>query len=328
MIGLLLTAFVACSRQQASKDAAADANAPAATSAPESPPVGNMSGMVVTKAAGPSNTTTVASQLTSSAATYTDAQRKFIRTAHGEFRVKDVYQSSLAIEDIAAAQGGFVVSNDIRAQTLSVARHPVGDGKLLELAEYTLRGTLVVRVPSDRTQPFLRAIVGQIDFLDQRRFEATDAQFDLLRQQLAYQRGQEAQQEIGQAEQQGGKLDQKTEALQGRDTARAARDDALIAQKEFEDKVAFSTIDLSMYQAPKVRQTELIDVQAVFRNNGPGFFPRLASSMRRGWYGLLDVVVALASLWPLWLLVAGTFVLAGSFRKKRASSRPLETKEQ
>jgi hypothetical protein len=102
----------------------------------------------------------------------------------------------------------------------------------------------------------------------------------------------------------------------------------LIAQKEFEDKVEFSTIDLSMYQTPKVRQTELVDVQAVFRNNGPGFFTRLAGSMRSGWYGLLEVVVALASVWPLWVLVAAMFALAGSFRKKRASARPLETKEQ
>jgi hypothetical protein len=318
-LGILLATMVACSQRQAANEAigpagavAADAQAPAgapvSTPAPNDKPVAS----TVTPAE-------VAAQLSSSAATYTDTQRKFIRTAHAAFRVKDVYRSTLAIEDIVAAQGGFVVSNDINAQTQNTQTRATGDGELIELTGYTLHGELVVRVPSEKTQGFLRAIVGQIDFLDERRFEASDAQFELLRQQLAYQRGQEAQAEIGQAEQQGGKLDQKTEALQGRDAAKAARDEALIAQKEFEDKVAFSTIDLSMYQTPKIRATEMVDVDAEFQKNSPGFFTRLASSLKGGWYGLLEVVVALAALWPLWLALIAVVTGYRFLRRKRAA---------
>ena len=102
----------------------------------------------------------------------------------------------------------------------------MGDGKLLELAEYTVRGRLTVRVPSANTQAFLRAIVGQMAFLDRRNFDAMDAQFQLLRQQLAYQRSQEAQQDLGQAAQQDGRIDRKADVIQARSDAKSARDEA------------------------------------------------------------------------------------------------------
>ena len=248
-------------------------------------------------------TTVDAAQISSSAATFDDGQRKFIRTAQAQFRVKDVYNSAMAIEDVAAQQGGFVVDNDISAQTLSVQRRPAGDGKLLELAEYTVRGTLTVRVPSAKTQAFLRAIAAQMEFLDQRGFDAADAQFQMLRQQLAYQREQQAQQELGQAMLSGDRLDRKAEVIAARTGSKMQRDEALIQQKEFEDRVAFSTINLSLYQLSKIRQTEMVDVEAVFEKHSPGFFWRLFSALRVGWYGLLDLLLVVLQVWPLWVAV-------------------------
>lgn len=299
--GLLLNGLVAvgCARQESAADAGASTSAPAAEAAVAAPPMEPSA--ATPGAASDADAAPTPSQVTSSAATYTDAQRKFIRTARAEFRVKDVYRSALAIEDAVAAHGGFVVRNDASTEIGPLQRRPKGDGKLLELAEYTVRGTLAVRVPSERTQAFLRTLVTQMEFLDGRSFEARDAQFDLLRQQMAWRRNQDAQQQIGAAIDQGGKLGQKAEAIAERNDAATARDEALLAQKAFEDRVAFSTIELSLYQAPRIRQTELVDTEAVFARNGPGFFDRLGSALRAGWYGLLDVLLGLLQVWPLWL---------------------------
>ena len=319
-------ALAACSKHAPEAESAADAavaaaEAPAAPPAPE-PTAGGMDKRAQEQAQRVDQDAPTAQQLTSSAATYTDAQRKFIRTARAQFRVADVYRSALAIEDVAAAQGGFVIRNDISAQTGAVQRRPMGEGKLLELAEYTVRGEVAVRVPSDKTQDFLRAIVGQMEFLDSRNFEAMDAQFQLLRQQLAYRRSQETQQELGAATAQGGKLGQKADAIAARGDAKLARDEALIAQKEFEDRVAFSTIQLSLYQAPRIRQTELTDVEAVFEANGPGFFARLGSSLSVGWHGALNLLVELAKLWPLWFgALAALLGYRRFFKRVRASDQ-------
>lgn len=289
---LAVASLVACSRSEHASEAAM------ATAQSEQAPVAADAAGAPASAGAPAP-----DQLSSSAATYTDGQRKFIRTAQAQFRVKDVYQSALAIEDAVAAQGGFVVSNQIGTDVQNVQRRPKGNGKLIELAEYSVRGDLSVRVPSDKTSAFLRSIIGQMEFLDRRQFQAADAQFELLRQQLAYQRHQEAQQQLGQATQEGGKLGHKAEAIAARGEAKSSRDEALIAQKEFEDKVAFSSIDLSLYQLSKIRVTEVSDVEAVVREHSPGFFTRLGASLRSGWYGVLEVFLQAIKLWPLWLLL-------------------------
>ena len=255
------------------------------------------------------------SQVASDVATQVDPQRRFIRTAQAQFQVKDVYRTALAIEDEVASQGGFVVDNKISSQVQRVLSRPLAPGKRLELTEYSLQGQLTVRVPSERTQAFLRAVAAQMEFLDRRSFSARDAQFDLLRQQLASQRAQDEQRELGDAVQAGGKLADRTDAIQSRGAARATRDEALIAQKEFEDRVALSTITLSLRQDAQVRRAERVDVDAVFRDNGPGFFSRLGESLSVGWRAALDIVIALAALWPLWRMVVAAGLAWRRWRK-------------
>jgi len=312
VLGLsMIVALGACSRQHAESADAATATEVAEAIAPAAPPMAQVSAPQAEDA--PSG----AAQMQSSAATYTDGERQFIRTANAQFRVKDVYRSALVIEDVVAAHGGFVVKNDINAEIDKTQSRPSGDGKVIELATYTVHGNLQVRVPSARTQAFLRAIVDQIEFLDRRNFQAADAQFELLRQQLAQSRHQAAQQALGEAVADGGKLGQKAEAIAARTDAQSSRDEARIAQKTFEDQVAFSTIDLSMYQPPRIRRSERIDVDAVLRSDGPGFFARAGHSLSVGWYGLLNLVLALIQVWPLWLILLAAGVLAMRLRKRR-----------
>ncbi len=257
-----------------------------------------------------------AEQMGSSAATFVDGERKFIRKASARFHVKDVYTSALGIEDTVAAHGGFVVKNDISTSSIHRESHPVGDGKLMELNEYKVQGQLIVRVPSAKTQEFLRAIVGHIVFLDQRTFHAHDAQFDLLRRQLDAIRNQETQRELGDAIEQGGKLAQRADAISTRGDVKAARDAALLEKKEFEDQVAFSTIELALYQPSKVVQTERVDIDSVFLKARPGFFSRMGEKLSGGWNGLLDVVLALVGIWPV--LVIGGAIGALVWRMRRA----------
>lgn len=299
--------LIACSRQDgqssagkaateiaqdaASTETASRYSAPASAEAHAPPP-----------AAAPDEARPSVGQFVSSASTYTDAQRKFIRTAQARFRVADVYESALAIEGAAAATGGFVVRNEIESVDLGSRTWPQGDGTLLELTEYGVRGSLTVRVPSAQAQPFLRSIVRQMQFLDRRDFQAVDAQFDLLRQQLAFQRHQQAQQALGDAADQGGRLGQQVSAIDARSGAQAARDEALVAQREFDDRIAFATLDLSMYQPARLRRVERVDLDTAARDSGPGFGARLAVAMRAGWGGLLEGFIGAARLWPLWLL--------------------------
>jgi len=328
MVGLLSAALVvvlvACSKTEESSAASTDSAATesVATDAAAAPASGGMQGQELAKTASAEALDQAASepvsveQITSSATSYVDKERKFVRTADAQFRVKDVYQSAIAIENIVANQGGFVLTNQIKADTDNINRYRIGNAKLLELAEYTVRGNLSVRVPSDKTQDFLRALITQIDFLDQRNFEARDVQFDLLRKQLEFLRNQEAQKQLGDLSTAPGRISDKAAVISGQNDAKASRDEANVVQKEVEDRVAFSTINLSLYQLSKVRKTEIDDVDAIAKASRPGFFSRLLTAISVGWYGFLDVVIDLFAIWPLWLVIGLLVFGIKRFRKK------------
>lgn len=307
-----LLALGACSKQERAADAQqVAAEAPAA--APEMP-AANLARRRTdaTMEAPPTE-----DQLRSAVTSQEGGERKFIRTATAEFRVREVYGSALAIEDLAAKHGGFITRNDISSQIDEVRTRPAGDGNLIELATYTVRGQLQVRVPSTAAQAFLRALAAQVEFLDSRTFAAMDAQFELLRQQLAYARYQDAQRALGGVAAGPGKVGEKAQAVDARTQSQAQRDEALIASKEFEDRVAFATIDLSLYQAPRVRSTVRMDVDEAARRASPGFFRRLGHALSTGWFGLLDAGVVLSQLWPLWLVLGAMVFAVRRWRQRK-----------
>jgi hypothetical protein len=312
LVGGLL-ALGACSKQERAADARQVAEE-ASAAAPEMP-VANLARRRtdVPMEAPPA----MEDQLQSAVTSQEDGERRFIRTATAEFRVREVYGSALAIEDLAAKHGGFVTRNDISAQVDEVRTRPAGDGNLIELATYTVRGQLQVRVPSMRAQAFLRSLAAQVEFLDSRTFAATDAQFDLLRQQLAYARHQDAQRALGDVAAGPGKLGEKARTVDARTQSQAQRDEALIARREFEDRVAFATIDLSLHQAPRVRSTVRMDVDEAARRASPGFFRRLGHALSAGWFGLLDAALALSQLWPLWLVMGAVVFALRRWRQRK-----------
>ncbi|HST45220.1 MAG TPA: DUF4349 domain-containing protein [Luteimonas sp.] len=311
--GLLVLASCSNGPQgEVAADAAAPAAAPVAAVADVSAAAADTAGAGV-----------AGSQLASSAATHEDGTRRFIRTARAEFMVADVYRSALAIEDLVAQHGGFVASNAITSDVGRTRRHGRGNGRALELAEYTTRGTLEVRVPGARTQAFLRALARQMVFLDSRTFEARDARLEILRQTLAVQRNQQAQQALGDVAAPAGKPGARADVLTAQAAARAARDEAEVARLEFEDRVALATLELVMRQPPRVRSIEVVDTDAAFRRAGPGFLSRAGQSLAVGWVGLLDLVVWMLGAWPLWLAaVAG--LAAWIHRRRRRGRRAPE----
>lgn len=260
-----------------------------------------------------------AAQLVSSALTYADGQRRFVRTASARFRVRDTYAAALAIEDLVAQQLGFVTSNQIDTRVLDTQTRSIAHARRLELVEYTVEGSLTVRVPSERTQALLRALASQIEFLDARSVEANDVQFDLLTQALARQRDEQAQQELGAATARNGRADHIAEVIESRRQARASRDEALVQQRQIEDRIAYSTLTLSLYQPTLLRQTDLPDMQAVLRDSAPSFRWRLAQSLEGGWLGLQALALQLARLWPLWLLLIGLALGVFLLRRRRAA---------
>ncbi len=248
--------------------------------------------------------------------------RKLVLTASARFGVKNTYLSALAIEDAVVANDGYVVANDIESSVLQQTQHRGDDGQLVRVAQVGVTGNLVVRVPSAKTQSFLRDIASQIDALDQRNFAAKDVQFDMLRSQLEAARNQEAQAELGLLTQQKGTVGDKASALEARTQAKAVRDTARLAGSQLADQVAFSAIALALHQPALVRTTQETDFEAASLAHRPGFLANVQRALAGGWHGLLSALVGAVALWPLWLflLAAVGAVMAYHSKKKQKTA--------
>lgn len=313
---LILLALAGCSQRDSAASAESGAGAAADAAAAPALPQANLGGRTPAPAsAGVEGSGVDPDAMGSAALTQDDGVRRFIRTAKVEARVADVLRSARRIEDLAAGHGGFVTRNDVRTEMQSVRRRPRGDGTLVELTVYTLRGDLQVRVPSDRAQAFLRQLAGELEFLDRRRYEAVDAQFELLRQQLAQARHEQAQRALAQV--QGGKPGERADVVTARSDEQLQRDEAIIARRTFEDRVAFATLDIGIRQPERVRRTERPDVDAILQREQPGFLTRAGSALTAGGSGLREVVLGAIALWPLWLAGGIGVVLARALRRRR-----------
>jgi hypothetical protein len=310
--------LMACSRQQQAESATA-ADADAMQAVPDEARA--VAGAAAADAAAAPQATVDPSQLVSGVGTNADPRRRFVLTAHARFRVRDVYATALAIEDAAVALGGHVVSNRIGAQVQRTRSRKLGDGQMLQLSEYATSGALTLRVPSERTQSFLRGLARQMEFLDEREFEARDVQFDLLRRQLAEARARALRDDIGRAAAQGGKTGERVDAATSRADAVNARDEAVVAQQELEDQIAYSTVRLDFSQPAQVRQALLPDTDTLLERSGPGFFHQLGQALQSGWRGLLDALVVIALLWPLWVAIAALVLGYRWLRRRNRGGR-------
>jgi hypothetical protein len=301
---LLLLLLASCSKQEESSASLASTESAADTPAAD---MEGLSKQVARSGASAQQPVTVpqlpAEALTSGALTPPSAgERRFVITSSLEFRVKGVLDAALRLEDLAAKHGGFVVDNSISAQTGRVERSVRSDGSVLLLSEYTTHGRLTLRVPSANTQSFIREVAPLVEFLDSRRFSAQDVHLELLANRLLADRSAAAQDKLDELGDAPGKIDQRARIIEKGTEAQASRDQAEINRQLLEDRIGFSTIDLSIYQNPEISRNVVSDFDAVRRDNRPDFLPSLWLSLKAGWFGLVGFFILLAGIWPLLLL--------------------------
>lgn len=77
------------------------------------------------------------------------------------------------------------------------------------------------------------------------------------------------------------------------------------------NQVSYSTLNLTI--SKKIDITER-------PGKREGFFTRLMKSLVSGWFGLIDVLIFLVRLWPLWLIVIAVFPILIKIRNRKRSN--------
>ncbi|HRH71204.1 MAG TPA: DUF4349 domain-containing protein [Flavobacteriales bacterium] len=232
-----------------------------------------------------------------------DTTRRFIHTADLRFRTKDAVQSTFAIEVLVARFDGYVASTRLVTEVDHRYTTPISADSLLETTKFTITNRLTIRIPNANLDTTLKSLIRFVDFLDHRTITATDVRLMLLGNRLAQDRVSEHKQRLTDAiDEQGRKLKETVSAEERLLDRQEQADDAKLRNLELQDRIAYSTITLDLYQRQDIRREMLPNEQNIERYE-PGFFEQAGDALKDGWELLVQFALFLVRSWSVILIL-------------------------
>jgi hypothetical protein len=227
--------------------------------------------------------------------------KKFIRTADLRFKVKQVEEATHKIEKLARDLNGYVYQSDIKSNRFSERNIELSPDSMQVVFEYVIENNLIIRVPNIHFDSIMNVIAKMHIFIDYRTVKTEDVSTTFLRNKLKAEKNAEYEKRIQRASDQGSRrLDDIVEAERQASEMADMAIDKKIANYELQDRIDFSTISLNIYQASSVYKETVKNTR--LRSYQPNFWQRAWEAIRTGWNIILDIIIALIYLWPLYLL--------------------------
>ena len=250
---------------------------------------------------------------TSSVVEKKDMNRKFIRTADIKFKVKNVPQSTYAIENTTAKFGGFVTYTNLQSDISEKTKTKISQDSTLETTKYNVENNITIRVPNTQLDTILKTISKQIDFLDFRVIKADDVSLQILANQLAQNRSTSQEKRVQKAvDTKGKKLTTIIDAEENLNAKKEANDSKKLENLSLQDQVNFSTVTLQIYQRETIKQ-EVVANEKMYRQN---IGSKIIDGLRTGWYMLEEIIAFLIQLWSLFLIGMICFLVYKKYLKK------------
>ncbi|WP_281321926.1 DUF4349 domain-containing protein [Flavobacterium aestivum] len=260
---------------------------------------------------------TASDTISSSAAVEKEGStRKFIRTADLKFKVKNVTQSTYAIENITNKFDGFVTYTNLQSNIIDKFETKVSLDSTLETTRYSVENNITIRVPNKRLDTVIKSIAKQIDFLDFRIIKADDVSLKILSNQLSQKRSSNNEKRIEKAiDTKGKKINDIIDAETKLATQKEQNDNSKLENLSIQDQVNFSTLTIQIYQRESVKQEMVANTQD-YNYYKPNIGIRILDSLKTGWYVLQDIIVFLFEIWWLLFITIGGFFLYKKYFKK------------
>lgn len=211
----------------------------------------------------------------SSSAVVSKSDGKLIKNAEIRFQVRSLTKSRAAIEKLIKGNGGYLACDE---------QHK---------GERQIENTLTIRIPAARFDPFLQALKGQALYLDSQTIAVNDVTAEFIDNEARLKAKRKLEQRYMEILRQAGSV---KEVLEVETRLGAVREEIEAIEgklKYLQDQVAYSTIILRLYQpVPQALRPDRY------------FGKQLSQALVNGWKGFLAVSIALASVWPLLIMVA------------------------
>lgn len=242
-----------------------------------------------------------------------NTDRKFVRTADIKFKVKNVANSTYAIENTTNKFGGFVTSTNLQSTIIDKSETKISQDSTLEITNFRVENNITIRVPNIRLDTVIKTIAKQIDFLEYRIIKADDVSLQMLSNQLTQNRTENQEKRLEKAiDTKGKKLNEVIAAEDNLNTKKEQKDNSKIENLSLQDQVNFSTLTLQIYQRETIKE-EMIANAKTYRQD---FGSKILDGLISGWYVIEGIIAVVAQLWSVILIgIGGYFIFKKYFHK-------------
>ena len=233
----------------------------------------------------------------------TDTMKNLLRTANLKFRVKNIVQATLTIEDIVNNYGGYIENTQLRSSVNRQYSVQTNADSVVYTNYCTATNSIIIRIPNKNFNTTLKAFVPIVDYLEHRDISANNITIDLIANQYAKRRAFSHAQRLKKAvDNKPAKLENVVDAENSITRQQEQEDNAKISMLQLRDKIDFSTIYLQIYQ------DNIVDVKsvAIIKNTDtyqPSFGSRLLSAFKTGWQTFEGIILFFADMWTIILFI-------------------------
>lgn len=250
--------------------------------------------------------------------------RSFIKTASIKFRVRNVAIATEKVEDVTAKYGGYVKSSNLANKTENYSREVVHKDSVLISQQIVVENQMVLRVPSEKLDSFLRSMNPLIDFLDYRNYNMDDVTFRFIRNNKDVTRLKRYdQRQTAHIDHKESKLKETTGAEENLLEKQQQADNLQVNNMELSDQVNYCTLTLNIYQKPIIIREVLENFNEYGHVYKPSLGSRIWNGLVNGWNVLEEIIVFIFNIWPLVILflIVGYLLRINFKAKSRSDSK-------
>lgn len=237
----------------------------------------------------------------SNAASQTVEGRKFVKTADVNMEVKDVYESSIFIEQKLVDLKGFVTSSNLNARVLSENTYQTTDENAMLVRKYQSENRMQVRVPSESLGEFLTFINDKKVFLNSRVILAEDVTNNAKIAELESKNISKRSEVVENMKNDKDKVNLTDETLDD-------KQNLAIQNISLADNLKYSTVDIYI-QEPTIRVAEIAvtNTKGIDQKYQFNFLYDFKNALQEGFYLIQRLIIGLVTIWPFLIILGLVF---------------------
>jgi ribosomal protein L9 len=240
-----------------------------------------------------------------------DSLHLFIKKATIEALAKNLFQSSIQLEDSCIALGGYIENSTISKEVSQENNIQVKRDSILSIQKYRLNNSLSVRIPHQQLHRFLKIVQRVCDKIEYRHVRAENVALDLWKEKRT--------QDIIQAHtaQFDGKnikvdsdvlLNQKMQQLE-----------AELEEKKLEEDIRFSQVNLTLRSDFRLEKKMSPILPQAQRFSAP-LSEQFNQAFHAGWFGFMSLLIGLTHIWFIFVLVSLSWLIWKRLKNKKTGA--------